>query len=77
MTDNDINDLPISTDMKAVLMALNDSTATALGISAANIGLREKAACSDVLNAVATRASLNAYQIPLPVKLALLTIAGV
>lgn len=62
---------------RAILVAVNAATATAIDIGAAPVSLALKTQLLDLLNSASTRQNINAAAIDLPCKAVLLAAAGV
>lgn len=77
ITNAAIAGLQLPLQVRQALIALNNATATTTDIKACIASPEEKLAMLDVLAATATRRGINAYSVDLPMKIALLGIAGV
>lgn len=77
ITNAAIAGLQLPLQVRQVLIKINDTTAAAIDIKACIASPEEKLAMLDVLAATATRRGINAYSVDLPMKVALLGIAGV
>lgn len=77
ITDLAIQGAAIPQPVRNLLVKLNDATAAALDINAAQISLSEKAVCRVLLAGTATRVGIEAHAVSLPFKAIALAIANV
>lgn len=77
ITNAAIGGLQLPLQVRQMLIKINDASATAADIRACIASPEEKLAMLDVFATTATRSGINAYSVDLPMKVALLGIAGV
>lgn len=77
ITDQAIQGAALDQNVRNLLQKINDGTAAAIDINAANIGHQEKAICRELLASSATRVSIESRAVSLPFKSIALSIANV
>jgi len=77
ITDQAIQGAALDQNARNLLQKINDGSAAAIDISAANISNPEKAICSELLASTATRVSIESRAVSLPFKSIALSIANV
>jgi hypothetical protein len=76
ITDQQILGMPVSIEVRKIAVKINDGTTLPNEIHQALISLPEKEGLGAVQNALATHAGINALNIDLPTKAALLAMAN-